>query len=111
MSQWLDLGKLTEVPYLAAFIIFAMALFKFFQRWSDNKDKEHAAHMRKSETTWREFLQEQRADFLRSISEITCAIADMKKRQEEHTEVIQEVRIRQEEQGEKLDGLIERLDK
>jgi hypothetical protein len=88
MTDWFELGKLTEVPYLLAFIIFAVLLFKYFQRWSDAKDKVHIERMEKSEAAWRVFLIDQRNDFLKSISEITCAVADLRRKQEEHTEML-----------------------
>ena len=65
------LAELVEVPYLLAFIVFAALLFKFFQKRSDKKNRVHAESMEKSEGAWREFLVEQRTDFLKAINEIT----------------------------------------
>jgi len=63
--------ELVEVSYLLAFIVFASLLFKFFQKWSDKKDKAHAESLEKSEGAWREFLAEQRTDFLKAIDKIS----------------------------------------
>ena len=103
MTDWFELGKLTEVPYLLAFIIFAVMLFKYFQKWSDNKDAVHIERMEKSEGVWREFLKEQRDDFLKSIGEITCALSDVKVKQEEHTSAIGALKEQQEVHDKKLD--------
>lgn len=114
MTEWLNLGQLTEVPYLAAFIIFAIALFKYFQRWSDIKDKAHLDaitknaqlhidRMEKSEKVWREFLTNQRDDFLNSIADITCALTEVKRKQEDHTIAIEAMQGKQDEHDKKLD--------
>src|SRR5512147_677831 len=97
------LEKLTEVPYLLAFIIFAIVLFKYFQKWSDKKDQFHIERMEKSEAAWREFLVEQRTDFLNSIADITSAISEMKRKQEEHTALL-------EKHDKKLDLALARMD-
>jgi hypothetical protein len=84
----LVLLRLIDVQMVLAFIIFAFVMFKYFQIWSDAKDKVHIERMEKSEAAWREFLIDQRNDFLKSISEITSAVADLRRKQEEHTEML-----------------------
>jgi len=92
-----------EVPVVLAFIIFAIAMFKYFQKWSDSKDKIHKEHLEKSESNWRKFLEDQRDSFLKSISDITCAVSEMREKQEEHSRLLAE-------HDKKLDVAIARMD-
>jgi hypothetical protein len=82
--------RLIEIPMVLAFIIFAAMLFRYFQAWSNAKDKMHIERMERSETNWRNFLTEQRDAFLKSINEITCEITEVKKRQEDHSKILAE---------------------